>query len=186
MLVLSPKGLQRCVSLLVIFYPLCKSCQGTPRSGFWGSSLPRITSSWPSRACFTLACLPMQETEEMQGSILGLGRSPGRGHVNSFQYSCLENLTDRGACAMVYEITKSQTWLKQLRMHAHIRISTQWDRYRYFLSLTERRREIREIGGKFWWKTRWRKEEVDGSGWLTDSASVYKEILRELGTRGKA
>ena len=26
-----------------------------------------------------------------------LGRSPGEGHDNPFQYSCLENLMDRGA-----------------------------------------------------------------------------------------
>ena len=31
------------------------------------------------------------------GSIPGLGRSPGRGHGNPLQYSCLENPTDRGA-----------------------------------------------------------------------------------------
>ena len=31
------------------------------------------------------------------GSIPGLGRSPGGGHGNSFQYSCLENPMDRGA-----------------------------------------------------------------------------------------
>ena len=31
------------------------------------------------------------------GSILGVGRSPGGGHGNPLQYSCLENLTDRGA-----------------------------------------------------------------------------------------
>ena len=29
------------------------------------------------------------------GSIPGLGRSPGGGHGNSLQYSCLENLMDR-------------------------------------------------------------------------------------------
>ena len=29
--------------------------------------------------------------------IPGLGRSPGGGHVNPLQYSCLENLMDRGA-----------------------------------------------------------------------------------------
>ena len=29
-------------------------------------------------------------------SIPGLGRSPGGGHGNPLQYSCLENLTDRG------------------------------------------------------------------------------------------
>ena len=30
-------------------------------------------------------------------SIPGLGRSPGEGNGNTFQYSCLENLMDRGA-----------------------------------------------------------------------------------------
>ena len=31
------------------------------------------------------------------GSILGSGRSPGGGHGNPLQYSCLENPMDRGA-----------------------------------------------------------------------------------------
>ena len=31
------------------------------------------------------------------GLIPGSGRSPGGGHGNSLQYSCLENLMDRGA-----------------------------------------------------------------------------------------
>ena len=31
------------------------------------------------------------------GSIPGLGRSPGGGHGNPFQCSCLENPMDRGA-----------------------------------------------------------------------------------------
>ena len=30
-------------------------------------------------------------------SILGLGRSPGGGHGNPLQYSCLENPMDRGS-----------------------------------------------------------------------------------------
>ena len=30
------------------------------------------------------------------GWIPGLGRSPGGGHGNPLQYSCLENLMDRG------------------------------------------------------------------------------------------
>ena len=30
------------------------------------------------------------------GLISGLGRSPGRGHSNALQYSCLENPMDRG------------------------------------------------------------------------------------------
>ena len=52
------------------------------------------------------------------GSIPGLGRSPGGGHGNPLQYSCLENLMDRGAWwATVHRITQRQTWLKQLSMH---------------------------------------------------------------------
>ena len=36
-------------------------------------------------------------------SIPGLERSPGEGNVNPFQYFCLENPMDRGACwAMVH------------------------------------------------------------------------------------
>ena len=31
------------------------------------------------------------------GSVSGLGRSPGGGHDNPLQYSCLENSMDRGA-----------------------------------------------------------------------------------------
>ena len=31
------------------------------------------------------------------GSILELGKSPGGGHINPLQYSCLENPTDGGA-----------------------------------------------------------------------------------------
>ena len=32
-----------------------------------------------------------------QGSIPGLGRSPGEGNSNPLQYSCLKNPMDRGA-----------------------------------------------------------------------------------------
>ena len=46
-------------------------------------------------------------------SISGLGRCPGGGHGNPLQYSCLENLTDRGAWwATVHRVTKSQTQLR--------------------------------------------------------------------------
>ena len=46
------------------------------------------------------------------GLIPGLGRSPGRGHGNSLQYSSLENFMDRGAWqATVHEVAKSRTRL---------------------------------------------------------------------------
>ena len=44
------------------------------------------------------------------GLIPGLGRSPGGGHGNPLQYSCLENPMDRGAWwATVHGVTKSWT-----------------------------------------------------------------------------
>ena len=44
-----------------------------------------------------------------KGSILGLGRSPGGGHGNPFQYSCLENPMDRGAWgATVHGVSESE------------------------------------------------------------------------------
>ena len=47
------------------------------------------------------------------GSIPGLGRSPGGGHDNPLQCSCLENPTDRGTWrATVYRVAKSWTRLR--------------------------------------------------------------------------
>ena len=46
------------------------------------------------------------------GLITGLGRSPGGGHGNPLQYSCLENLMDRGDWwATVHRVTKNRTQL---------------------------------------------------------------------------
>ena len=44
------------------------------------------------------------------GLIPGLGRSPGGGHGNPLQYSCLENPMDRGTRqAMVHWVAESET-----------------------------------------------------------------------------
>ena len=44
------------------------------------------------------------------GLIPGSGRSPGRGHSNPFQYSCLENPMDRRAWkAIVHRVTQRWT-----------------------------------------------------------------------------
>ena len=49
------------------------------------------------------------------GLIPGFGRTPGGGHGNPLQYSCLEDPMDRGAWwATVHGVAKSQTQLKQL------------------------------------------------------------------------
>ena len=56
------------------------------------------------------------------GLIPGPRRSPGGGHGNTLQYSCLESPMDRGAWqATLHRVTKSQMWLKQLGTctHAH-------------------------------------------------------------------
>ena len=48
-----------------------------------------------------------------EGLIPGSGRSPGGGHGDPLQYSCLENPTDSGAWqATVHGVTKSQARLK--------------------------------------------------------------------------
>ena len=55
------------------------------------------------------------------GSYPGWGRSPGGGHGNQLQYSCLNNPMDRGAWqTTVHSITKSQAQLKQHSTHADI------------------------------------------------------------------
>ena len=53
-------------------------------------------------------------------SIHGSGKSPGGGHGNPLQYSCLENAMGRGAWwATVRRVAKSQTLLKRLNTHTH-------------------------------------------------------------------
>ena len=48
-----------------------------------------------------------------KGLIPGSGRSPGGGHDNPLQHSCLENPKDRGAWwAIVQRVSKSRTQLK--------------------------------------------------------------------------
>ena len=59
------------------------------------------------------------------GSIPGLGRSPGGGHSNPLQYSCLEKPMDRGAWqAAVHRFAQSQTRMKRFRIMNYLLIST--------------------------------------------------------------
>ena len=47
------------------------------------------------------------------GLISRTGRSPGDGNINPLQYSCLDNLMDRGAWqVIVLRVAQSQTQLK--------------------------------------------------------------------------
>ena len=55
------------------------------------------------------------------GSISELGRTPGVGNDNSFQYCFLKNSMERGACwATVHVVPKSQTWLNLHKHNAYI------------------------------------------------------------------
>ena len=53
--------------------------------------------------------------------IPGLEKSPGGGHGNPLQYSCLENPYDRGAWrATVHGVTKNRTWLNDSTQILHV------------------------------------------------------------------
>ena len=59
-------------------------------------------------------------TAEDLGSIPALGRSPGEGHGNPLQYSCLKNSMDKGAWrATVHGVAKSQTRLSDFTFTFH-------------------------------------------------------------------
>ena len=62
----------------------------------------------------------MQDVRD-DGSIPGSRRSPGGGHGNPLQYSCLENPMDRGPWwATVHRVTESWSQLKWLSAHSLI------------------------------------------------------------------
>ena len=56
------------------------------------------------------------------GLVPGSGRSPGEGHGNSLQYSCLENPMDSGACwATAHRVARVvHDWCDLARMHTCI------------------------------------------------------------------
>ena len=57
------------------------------------------------------------------GLIPGSGRSPGGGHGNPLQYSCLENPLDRGAWqAVVHRVAKNWPQWKQLSTAQHYKV----------------------------------------------------------------
>ena len=95
---------------LVSLFPVCQG----PLSGISKALGPRT-----SHVAWVVKKLPATEGDLRDaGLIPGLGRSPGEGHGNLLQYSCLENPTDRGPWqAIVHAVAKSWTWLKQLSLH---------------------------------------------------------------------
>ena len=68
---------------------------------------------WAFQVALVLKNLPANAGDVRDtSSIPGSGRSPGGGHGNPFQYSCLENPVDRGAWqAIVHRVAKNWTRL---------------------------------------------------------------------------
>ena len=67
-----------------------------------------------SHVALVIKNLPADAGDLRDGGLIpGLQRSPGGGHGNPLQDSCLENLMDRGAWqATVHRVAKSWTRLK--------------------------------------------------------------------------
>ena len=70
--------------------------------------------SWASQVALVVKNLPASAGDKRDiDSIPGLGRSPGGGHGNPLQYSCLESPMNRGAWrATVQRVAKGQTRLR--------------------------------------------------------------------------
>ena len=89
------------------------------------------------------------------GSTPGLRRSPGKGHGNPLQYSCLENPMGRGAWrATVRRVAKSWTQLKWLSMQSfllfecctiYMDYSIQWWYFKNNVNKQRKKPEDREI-----------------------------------------
>ena len=67
--------------------------------------------SWASQVALVVKNLPANAGDIRDVDLIpGSGRSPGGGHGNPPQYSCLQNSMNRGAWqAMVHGVAKSQT-----------------------------------------------------------------------------
>ena len=102
------------------YFPYSSKFQIDKVFSLWISSLsPR--QSFPGGASDKEKNLPASEGNiKDEGLTLGSGRSPGQGHGDPLQYSCLENPMDRGAWrAAAHRVTESQTGLSNWA-HKHI------------------------------------------------------------------
>ena len=88
------------------------------------SSKSRLSCTWCIWASQWLSGKEAACSVGDAGSIPGLGKSPGGGHGNPLQYSCLENLMDRGAWwGTVHRVAKSWTRLSDLAWTDMMRLS---------------------------------------------------------------
>ena len=93
--------------------PLQRSCLENPRDGgaWWAAIYGVAQSQTRLKRLSSDKELPANAGDVRDlDSIPGSARSPGGGHGNPLQYSCLENPMDRGAWrATVHRVTMSQT-----------------------------------------------------------------------------
>ena len=91
-----------------------------------GELITPVSAPRASQVGLVVTSLPTQETFRDAGSIPGLGGSPGGGHGNPLQYSCLENPMDRGAWlgrGSSLWVAQSRTRLKRLSAHTSAPVS---------------------------------------------------------------
>ena len=77
----------------------------------------QVNSAWPSLVALVVKNLPANAGDVRDtGLIPGLGRSPGGGHGNPFQYSCLEmpQTEEPNRQVTVHEAAQSRTRLSDL------------------------------------------------------------------------
>ena len=93
--------------------PLQCSCLENPRDGrAWWAAVYEVAQSQTQLKRLSSSSSNAGNAADA-GSIPGLGKSPGEGNGNPLQYSCLENLMDRGAWqAIVPAVAKKlrMTW----------------------------------------------------------------------------
>ena len=91
-------------------------CASVGPNHSWSRCCHSLLLIWASQVALVVNNPPANAGDIRDtGLIPGLERSPGEGHGNPLQFSCLKNPNGRGAWwAMVHRVTKSQIWLKQL------------------------------------------------------------------------
>ena len=68
----------------------------------------------------------MQEPQKTQVQFLG-GESPGGGHGNPLQYSCLEHPMDRGAWRAIVAKSCKELDMTEATEHTHTHTDTTWE-----------------------------------------------------------
>ena len=114
------------IIIIIIMLPSLSAWNGHSLSIPPGELITPVSAPRASQVGLVVTSLPTQETFRDAGSIPGLGGSPGGGHGNPLQYSCLENPMDRGAWlgrGSSLWVAQSRTRLKRLSAHTSAPVS---------------------------------------------------------------